>query len=147
MESTYRAAHLTAHYRRRRYVELALIFAVVPNRQVSLPRHIERMSEPIGLCAREVRAAAGWFQFLELALRVFIGRAQRAVNSCRPDISLSRAFGVDLRARYAHVNLDSKRHATRRLWCTLEHDMACRHTIVEPLQTATDIPRRSLERS
>jgi hypothetical protein len=64
-----------------------------------------------------------------------------------PSIRLSRTFSMDLRARYAHVNLDSKRYATYRFGCTLEHDMTCSHTIVEPLQAVTEIARGGLERS
>jgi len=72
---------------------------------------------------------------------------QRIVSSRLPFLWWLRAFGVDLRARHAHVNLDSKRRTARRLRGTLEHDMAGRHTIVEPLQAVTHIAGRGLERA
>lgn len=82
----------------------------------------------------------------ELTPCIFIGRAERAVRSDPPLLGQLRAFGVDLCARHAEVNLDSKPRTPRRFWDTLEHDMAGRHAIVELLQTVTHFARRGLER-
>jgi hypothetical protein len=78
-------------------------------------------------------------KFRELTFCILIGRTQRTLTSCPPFFRLSRTFGVDLRPRYAHVNLDSKGRAARCLGDTLEHDMTRRHPVVELLQAVTYI--------
>jgi len=59
-----------------------------------------------------------------------------------------RAFSVNLRAWHAHMNSNEIRSVgLRRGGVTLEHNMACRYSVMQLLKTVADVPRRRFEGS